>query len=218
VQSSTPSYTKKIEQSKKINFINFFKNLKNGNKLNNIEKTKKTKGLNSVKNLVEKKILKMSKKYSSVEFINYFENKFYKWKKKTFYPIKLRTFDFLVAIKLMQLVFKKIKHILNIKSKKRTFLSSIYSPRTSRYNKNNCLLLNNEFSPYASNSFNKSRRSFYNSFLNKCIERIRNKQKDNVERFKEISKQIYLRMFVDLMKSMQFTNPLMRFVKKYFIL
>lgn len=220
VQSSSPNYSKKIEESKKINFINFFKNLKNGNKLNNFEKTKKTKALNLLKNLIEKKMLKLCIKYSSAEFKNYFENKFYKWRKKTFSPLKLRTFHFIFAIKLMQLFFKKVKNVLNIKSKKRTFLSSIYSPRTSRYNinsNNNLLFSNTEFSGNSSNSFNRSRRSIYNNFLNKCAERIRNKQKDRSERFKEISKQIYFRMFIDLLKTLQFSNPMLRFVRNFFI-
>ena len=213
VQSSSPNYTKKIEESKKINFICFFRNLKNGNKLNNIEKSKKTKGLNLLKNLIEKKILKMSIKYSSAKFKSYAENKFSKWKKKTFNPINLRTFNFIFAIKLMQLFFKKLKNVLNIKSKKRTFLSSIYSPRTSRYN-NNLLLSNNEFTPYSSNSFNRSRRSIYNNFLHRCAERIRIKQKESIQTFKGISRQIYFTMFIGIMKTMLFSNPLMRFVKK----
>lgn len=215
IQSSTPSYSKKFEESKKINFINFFKNLKNGNRLNNIEKTQKTKGLNMLKNLVEKKIIKMFTKYSSIKFRNYFENKFYKWKKKTFYPIKKRTFSFIFAIKLMQLFFKKIKRVLNFKSKiKKTFLSSIHSPRTSKNNINYNILSNNEFSPYSSHSFNKSKRSIYNDFLFKCVERIRNKQKNNIQRFKDFCKEIHCRMFIDLLKSMQFSNPMMRFVIK----
>jgi len=214
LQSSTQMYKKKIEESKKINFINFFKNIKNGNKLTFTEKTTKTKGLNLLKILLEKKNIKLSIKYSSEEFKKYFENKYFKWKKKTFYPIKLRTFHFILALKLMHLFFKKAKNILNIKSKKKTFLSSIYSPRTTKFNLNYNIISNNkEFSPYSSaNSFNRSRKSIYSNFLNKCIVRINKKKSDLLDRFRDISKEIYHRMFIDLLKNMQFFNPAMRFV------
>ncbi len=213
VQSSTPNYKKRIEDSKKINFINFFKNLKNGNRLTNIEKSKKTKGLNFIKNLVEKKNLKLSIKYSSCEFKEYFLKKFYKWKKNTFYPIKLRTFKFILAIKLMQMFFKKTKNILNIKSRKVSLLSSLYSPRTNRINNYDNLFPNNELSRCSSsNSFNKSRRNLYINFLNKCLTRIHNKSRNGFDTFKKISKEIYYRMFISVLKEMQFSNPKMRLV------
>lgn len=229
-QSSTHNYIRKYEESNKINFLNFFKNLKRSNKILNFEKAAKTKGLAKLKNIVERKINKLEKRYSSKKFREYFIDLFHKWKKRTFYPMKLRTFNFILAIRLIQIFFKKSKYLINLRNKKRTILTrsicsnpsssfNLFSQRNGINNNNNMNNIHSELSPYSSGySFNSAKASFYNNFFKKCLFVIKSRTSKRLERFIEYKKELYYRTFIRILKTMQYSNPSMRFVMIYIIL
>lgn len=219
-KSSTLKYKKKFEDSKKINFTNFFKNFKNLNSLGNKERINKTKGLTLLKRIFEIKQYKLIIKFKSEEFNNYFIDCFDKWKSRALYPTKLKTYYYILSIKLMQLFFKRVKNSIKVKQKKQNFLSSsIYSPKnTYRHafvvdnNFNNFNNFNNEMSLYSScNSFRNTRKSFFNTFFKNCINIIKKRNINKYQKFYEFSRDLYYKKFLNNLKSLDF-DPNIRYV------
>jgi hypothetical protein len=232
-RSSTMKYKKKFEDSKKINFTNFFKNLKNLNSLDNNERISKTKGITFLKKLFEIKNYKLQIKYKTQEFGNYYVDCFKEWKEKALYPIKVKTFMYILRIKLMQLFFRRVKNLIKIKLKKQTFMSSMFSPKNTyrnnlnnfsqenfnnvcdENNNNNNNTLTNEKSLFSSNynSYRNSRKSFFNTFFKNCINIIKKRTTNKFQKFFEFSRDLYYTKFLNELKAFYYFNPNIRYKK-----